>query len=539
MLVQFDSSNELSKDLHALENVLNNDPVQNLPSWTGLGRGGKLWVVKGQPWFEDMDRYASNIMKISFDGPDIRERDLFQLLRHYGRIRDISPSVPGPSGSLRSTLVTFEHTRSAAIAHNVLDGFTLVNDTASTKLRTAYESKIHGHAIRTWLTSHPKIVFPVLVFLLGTITYTIFDPIRALMVKGKMLDWFNFREFKFYRWVRINTLERLSHVQSDPASAQDGQVWKEREDATEEIRNYLADLPTTVSFLHGPQGSGKYQLLQEALADTGRSTLVIDCKELQKTSSNSQLTAALARQTGYRPIFSFLDSMNNLIDLASVGVIGQKAGMSSSLEDQINQILSVVTQALMGVTRTHMNSTKRDLKREEHEKTSQEEEELRRNRIKRGIWHDGRIDCVSGNGVMSELGFGDEALGEKDAVEPRVKDVNPGDSNLNQGDTSRASSSERHADRRQNIADAQTIKALPVVIIRNYESKGNDSLLETLGQWAASLAEGKIAHVIVISDNRENSKRLARGTNLCLFGTSYSMTICSSAVETSEFNCPL
>jgi hypothetical protein len=32
----------------------------------------------------------------------------------------------------------------------------------------------------------------------------------------------------------------------------------------------------------------------------------------------------LAKQTGYRPYFSFLSSMNNMIDLASVGLIGQK-----------------------------------------------------------------------------------------------------------------------------------------------------------------------------------------------------------------------
>lgn len=36
------------------------------------------------------------------------------------------------------------------------------------------------------------------------------------------------------------------------------------------------------------------------------------------------MVKSLAEQTGYWPIFSFLNSVNNLIDLASVGLIGQK-----------------------------------------------------------------------------------------------------------------------------------------------------------------------------------------------------------------------
>ena len=60
-------------------------------------------------------------------------------------------------------------------------------------MRTSYQRPIQAHAIRDWLNSHPKIVLPVFVFLLGTLTYTIFDPIRSLMVEGKMLNWFDFR----------------------------------------------------------------------------------------------------------------------------------------------------------------------------------------------------------------------------------------------------------------------------------------------------------------------------------------------------------
>ena len=52
--------------------------------------------------------------------------------------------------------------------------------------------------------------------------------------------------------------------------------------------------------------------------------LTIDCAELQRVNSDTCLVKALSRQTGYWPVFTFLDSMNGLIDLASVGLIGQK-----------------------------------------------------------------------------------------------------------------------------------------------------------------------------------------------------------------------
>lgn len=50
---------------------------------------------------------------------------------------------------------------------------------------------------------------------------------------------------------------------------------------------------------------------------------------------------------------------------------------------------------------------------------SQEDEQLRE-RIQEGLWHDGRIDAVCGNGVMSELGVGIERFREADA-DPRPR----------------------------------------------------------------------------------------------------------------------
>jgi hypothetical protein len=40
--------------------------------------------------------------------------------------------------------------------------------------------------------------------------------------------------------------------------------------------------------------------------------------------SDTKMVSALAQQTGYWPVFTFFNSMSNMIDLASVGLIGQK-----------------------------------------------------------------------------------------------------------------------------------------------------------------------------------------------------------------------
>jgi hypothetical protein len=69
-------------------------------------------------------------------------------------------------------------------------------------------------------------------------------------------------------------------------------------------------------------------MVEAILEQTGRSVLTIDCRKLQAAPSDSALVAALAAQTGYWPVFTFLNSMNSLLDLASVALIGQKGKIS-------------------------------------------------------------------------------------------------------------------------------------------------------------------------------------------------------------------
>ncbi|KAF9459344.1 RNA12 protein-domain-containing protein [Collybia nuda] len=497
--------------LNTIESKVREETTKHgaLPSWLGIG-GGNVWLVKGTPWREDMNRFASPILKVVFEGPDVHEQSLYDILRPYGRIQDLLVPTASASGAPRFTIVTFQRLCSATIARNVLHGLDVSpalpggphsDNQRRTRLRTTYQQPTQAHAMRDWMSSHPKIMLPLLVFFLGTLTYTIFDPLRSLMVQGRMLDWFNYREFKLYKWLRINTIDRLSvtfHHPSSMSSTLREDIWKERKEAATAVKAYLTDMPTTITFVHGPQGSGKTSMLQAILRETGRKYLVIDCRELHKATSDTQLVGALARQTGYWPVFTFLNSLNNLIDLASVGLIGQKAGLTSSLTDQLHQILSVVGTALKGVSSSHRSAIQRQIRNREIQEAKRKNEAMAREKIKRGTWHDGRLDCVAGNGVMSELGIGDELIGGDDMVEIVTGELE------HREDTSR----------KQKVKEElEAVASLPIVVIRNYAAKvgsNREELLEVLAQWAAMLAETQVAHVIVISDNRENFKFLAK-----------------------------
>ena len=84
------------------------------------------------------------------------------------------------------------------------------------------------------------------------------------------------------------------------------------------------------------------------------------------------------------------------------------AGLSSSLPDQLKQILDVVTKGLSRGNAAKRAKREQRAKQAERDAIKSKEVEARREKIREGLWHDGRIDAVCGNGVMSELGVGVE-----------------------------------------------------------------------------------------------------------------------------------
>lgn len=156
----------------------------------------------------------------------------------------------------------------------------------------------------------------------------------------------------------------------------------------------------------------------------------------------------------------------------------------------------MVGNALKGVSSAHRDLIKRDAEKRERRKRIEVEEDTRRQRIARGTWHDGRIDCVAGNGIMSELGFGDERLSDADGdAVVQLPEVEEEDYSLNEKSPNHTTDHKRKADK-----DLEAVEALPIVVIRNFATRSGSNrqdLLAVLAQWAAALAENQVDSICI------------------------------------------
>ncbi|KIO26152.1 hypothetical protein M407DRAFT_235699 [Tulasnella calospora MUT 4182] len=499
-----------------------------IDAWHGLGKAD-FHRVKGRPWNEDLSIFPTNILKIEFEGPDVHQELLYDIIRPYGRVTSMTKPTPVPAGTLRSVTVTFSRIRPAILAKNCLYGVGVADTTLSsagtanaptkTRLVFTYERplKASAHWIRDWISSHPRIVLPIVAFLLGGLTYTIFDPIRSFFIKSKVMGYFEYQG-RLLEWIgssgEASATEAIGSPDKKPppSSIAAAGEWKERQEAEQALLMYLVDTPSTVAVIHGPQGSGKSKMLAEVLSMTSelsatssgsstpqpRKTIVIDCTEIYKAGTDTGIVSSLASQTGYWPMFSFLSSMNSLIDLASVGLIGQKAGFSTTVEEQMKEILEVSAGALAQVStdlktriekekKAHPSKSKPRIVVPQTLSTVQQSTEEKA---------EGSNQQEVGATVVDGKEEGKEGSMITKAVSSSVTVVSSSVSAVGSA-----------------VQSGVSINALPVVILSGFEAKNagkKEDLLDVIAAWAASLVENKVAHVIVISDNRENMRRLAK-----------------------------
>jgi hypothetical protein len=188
-------------------------------------------------------------------------------------------------------------------------------------------------------------------------------------------------------------------------------------------------------------------------------------------------------------------------------------------------MLNVTTVGLKSVSSTYLSQSKLEVLYEEKRQRHEHEEAVRKERVRRGYGHDGRLDSISGNGIMSELGFGDERIRDEDLEASSESILEDPDEKEHRNPEKQATTT-----RRGSPEDLEVVKSLPIVVVRNFAAQSNahQELLDVMAAWCASLTENKvelpaylatgtrstfcqIAHVIVISDNRENVKRIAKG----------------------------
>ncbi|KAG7151924.1 Mitochondrial escape protein 2 like [Verticillium longisporum] len=198
-----------AKDLEdSLTKKLEATPIK---PWFNPFRGVKSGLVKGAPWLEDLYRFPKSRLKVEFipkdpggEAVELSQEELYSLFRKYGKIAEIT-SQPNDSKVLpKFAYLDFALIRDAIMARNCLHGYlvgeALGGGKSGTKLRLSYEQKVKAHSIWNWISSHPRLVIPIVLGLVTAITVAIFDPIRQFFVKAHIQRAFRLTDSRLYRW---------------------------------------------------------------------------------------------------------------------------------------------------------------------------------------------------------------------------------------------------------------------------------------------------------------------------------------------------
>ncbi|KAJ8121516.1 hypothetical protein O1611_g10084 [Lasiodiplodia mahajangana] len=323
-------------------------------------RSVQAGLVKGVPWLEDLQRYPKSRLRIEFvpknpgeEAVELSQETLYSMFRRYGSIAEIT-SQPWDSKVLpKYAYVDFGFVRDAIMARNCLHGFVVTEELGGgklgTKFRISYERRTKPHRIWDWITNHPRIVIPVVVALLTGITVVVFDPIRSFFVRAHVSQKYRLSNNSVYRWLRKQTSDIFDLRRGGDEQAGLNAVWSHRKDVIEQIQAWLMETAETFIVVQGPRGSGKKELVLEQALKDRQNVLVIDCKQIIEARGESAIIKKMASEVGYRPIFSWANSMSSMVDLAIQSTTGVKAGFSETLESQLQKILQTTAGALQNL----------------------------------------------------------------------------------------------------------------------------------------------------------------------------------------------
>ncbi|OJD20030.1 hypothetical protein AJ78_00046 [Emergomyces pasteurianus Ep9510] len=345
---------------HQLKEHLAKNPIR---PWFNPFYATHASLVRGRPWIEDLYRIPSRRLKVEFlptfpeaSAAELTQETLYSLARRYGKLTDI---VAQPSDSKvvpRYAFIEFDRLRGAVTAKNCLHGFKVSEaeggGKSETRLKITYEQKIKGGWIRDWLFNHPRIVIPILAALLATITVIIFDPIRTFFIKIRIKPPLHLEDNFVWQWVqrqasKANEMILFGHHRAESGGLK--AVWEDRKSDIQLIQSWLLEVTGTLIIIQGPRGSGKKELILDEVLNGREHKLVIDCKPIQDANGDSATINAAAAEVGYRPVFSWMNSVSSVVDMAIQGTTGAKAGFSETLDGQLGKILQNTASALRKV----------------------------------------------------------------------------------------------------------------------------------------------------------------------------------------------
>ncbi|KAK3056081.1 mitochondrial escape protein 2 [Extremus antarcticus] len=338
----------------AVRSQLKNNPIR--PWWNPLSHVS--------PWIEDLFRFPSQRVMVEFlpsqpgqEAAEISQEQLYSLFRPYGRLSEVIKQPSDSKVSPRYAYLDYSRPRKAVMAKNCLHGYTVPPDqgggSQGTILRITYAKKERFGWIKDWVLNHPRIFFPLLAALIAGISIVIFDPLRTLSIRAHISRAFHIEDNSVFKWFQRQSKDLIDRVkQLSGRDASEGGMrvlWEDRKTEIDQLRAWLMESTDTFIVVQGPRGSGKKELVVDHALEHKQEAhrlLVVDCKPVQEARGDAATIAAAASQVGYRPVFSWINNVSGLLDLAAQGVTGMKAGFSETLETQLVKIYTNTAAAL-------------------------------------------------------------------------------------------------------------------------------------------------------------------------------------------------
>ena len=331
-------------------------------------------LVRGRPWIEDLYRIPSQSLKVEYlpnstEGPaaELTQEALYTLFRPFGKILDIQQQPSDSKIEPRYAVLRFDRPRSAVMARNCMHGYSASEEDGGGKsgarFKINYERKIRLSMVKDWILSHPRIVIPVIAALVAAITVAIFDPIRTFFIKLKIKSTLHTLDNAVLLWIRKQASKAnkiyFGQRKADPRGLT--AIWEDRQSDIAQLQAWLTETAETFIVIHGPRGSGKRELVLDQALKDHHYKVVIDCKQIQDARGETAKISRAAAQVGYRPIFSWMNSISSFIDLAAQGMIGTKAGFSETLDAQLSKIWQNTAVAMKKVALDHRRKEDKDI----------------------------------------------------------------------------------------------------------------------------------------------------------------------------------
>lgn len=349
----------------AVRDRLNADKIRVW--WNGFS-SVRAGLVLGKPWVEDLYRMPSRRLRVEFlptePGAEVAEQSqeqLYAFFRPYGKLADIATQSSDSKILPRYAYLDFARKNRAIMAKNCLHGYTVSDAQGGGKkgtvLRLTYEKYQRAGWVKDWLFSHPRIVIPLIAALIAGISIAVFDPIRTISIRAHITRSFHVEDNVVFRWFKTQSEDLINRVRqlggkSGTAGGGLQVVWEDRKGDIEQIQSWLMETADTFIVVQGSRGSGKRELVLDEALKLKREehrVLVVDCKPIEEARGQAATIAAAAAQVGYSPVFSWVNNISGVLDLAAKGLTGMDAGFSETVDNQLAKINNSTATALKSI----------------------------------------------------------------------------------------------------------------------------------------------------------------------------------------------